>query len=136
MGCLVCWLFACLLVSLLPCSLACLLTFCEARAVEHQKLNLLTPYGNVWWSFSCSTYLPWFYLSWLRFCFSFVRLLVLLWFALVGLVACFPFVSITVLCLLALLCFASLVRFAFLVCFAMQRYAMLDLVSFTWPGLA
>ena len=72
--CLLCWL-VCLLArshaSLLACRLAffgllCLLILiclawltCEARAVEHQKLNQTTPYGVVWLSFWCSTYLPW-----------------------------------------------------------------------------
>ena len=67
----------------------------------------------------------------------FLRLLAcltLVWFG--SLVACFAFVCFAVLCLLALLCFACLVCFACQVCFAAQRYAMLDLVGFTWPSLA
>ena len=86
-GWLVSWFLACSPVRSLACSLArslacfiacslarslaylcaCLLVFlvcfawlnCEARAVEHQKLNQTTPYGVVWLSFWCSTYLLW-----------------------------------------------------------------------------
>ena len=103
---LVGWLVGCLLAllvgllaHLLACSFACFLACffgllcllilicfawltCEARAVEHQKLNQTKPYGVVWLSFWCSTYLPLFALSWLGFRFSLVCLLILLWFGL------------------------------------------------------
>ena len=96
---LVGWLVGYLFVCLLDCSLAffgllCLLVLicfvlliCEARVVEHQKLNQTTPYGVVWLSFWCSTYLPWHSLSLacLSAClFCFVHQLGLAWFALAG----------------------------------------------------
>ena len=81
---------------------------CAARAVEHQKLNQATPYGVVWLSFGCSTYLLWFGLNWLGLWFSLVCLFVLLWFGLAALVACLDFICFAVLGLLALLCYATI----------------------------
>ena len=58
LACSLAGLFACLLGWLFDWLLACVLAWltCEARAVEHQKLNQTTPYGVVWLSFWCSTY--------------------------------------------------------------------------------
>ena len=103
---------------------------CEAFAVEHQKLNQKTPYGVIWLNFWCSTYLSLFALSWLGFRFFLVCFFILIWFGSLVWKACFAFV-----CLLCFF-FDCLGCFACLVCFALQWYALLDLVGFTWPGLA
>ena len=119
---LACWL-ACLLTYLRACllfGLLCLLVLicfawltCEARAVEHQKLNQTTPYGVVWLSFWCSTYLPWFALSSLSLCFSLVCLLVLLWF---GCLLCFYLLCCTLLAYFAYLCLLGLLSLLCLLC--------------------